>query len=155
MTVRALDEVFPKVLGTPMATAALLRDARLDIDWDPFTHRYMLGRSVPARVERASESGAVEESGWRSGQARVEVSGELDAGSVARIRKALLDQTATVVVADLRELTFCDSSGLAALLHVRLILEEQRRSLVLANPPQPFLTLARIAGVKHPFLVAE
>lgn len=53
------------------------------------------------------------------------------------------------------DLRFCDSSGLAALLRVRMILEEQGRSLVLANPPRHFLTLAQIAGVGNPFSIAD
>jgi anti-sigma B factor antagonist len=83
----------------------------------------------------------------------VGVAGDLDAGTVDEARTALLKASAAVVVADLDGLSFCDSAGLAALLHVRLILEEQGRSLALAHPPQQFSDLIELAGVKHTFEV--
>jgi anti-sigma B factor antagonist len=83
----------------------------------------------------------------------VGVAGDLDAATVDDARTALLKPSATVVVADLDGMTFCDSAGLAALLHVRLILEEQGRSLALAHPPRQFSDLIELAGVKHTFEV--
>jgi len=154
----------------PSATAALVLDAHVGIEWNKFTRCYVLGRSLPSiaesrgplpvlsmwvRPDTCPMTFTVEGSDAPVGPARVALSGDLDAGTVDQARSALLEPSATVVIADLADLTFCDSSGLAVLLRVRMILEEEGRSLVLANPPRHFLTLAQIAGVGNPFSIAE
>jgi anti-anti-sigma factor len=85
----------------------------------------------------------------------ITVAGDLDAGTVDEIRSELLAASTSTVVADLAGLVFCDSAGLAALLHVRLILEEQGRALAIRNPPAQFSALIHLAGVKHTFEVID
>jgi len=96
-----------------------------------------------------------EGSGARLDVEYVDVAGDLDAGTAELARSALLMSSAATVVADLRDLSFCDSAGLAVLLHVRLILEEEGRSLALAKPPRQFEELIQLAGVKHSFAIVE
>ncbi|MFD7985973.1 STAS domain-containing protein [Kitasatospora indigofera] len=74
-----------------------------------------------------------------SGGPVVEVTGELDYDTAPRVRVALEDALAVapvppILVVDLAGVTFCDSSGLNALLQARIDAQGQGSVLRLARP---------------------
>nr|WSX53641.1 STAS domain-containing protein [Streptomyces sp. NBC_00974] len=81
----------------------------------------------------------------------VRLSGEMDITRVSEVRTMLLravtrpDGPAEIVI-DLSDLTFCDSSGLNALLRARLEAVESGHTLRLAAPSHQMLRLLELTG---------
>jgi anti-anti-sigma factor len=75
------------------------------------------------------------------GRSVVAVSGELDLATCEELRvaldDALRDESDASVGVDLRELSFCDSSGLKVLLQASRQAAMRRIELVMTRPPQP------------------
>jgi anti-anti-sigma factor len=85
----------------------------------------------------------------------VQLTGDYDIATAADLRHALTDDTsAPVVIADFHDVTFVDSSALRALLEVRQHLEDEARSLELANLPDQLSTLLRITDTQRLFHLA-
>ncbi len=89
----------------------------------------------------------------------ITLTGDLDLDHVDPLRTVLVQACATPaaphrVVVDLSQLDFCDSAGLNALLHARLLCEENRRSLILSAPGPQFHRLMRITGTDALFDVS-
>ena len=83
---------------------------------------------------------------------RVTLSGEFDISTASSLRHALYDDVGSeVVVGDLSEVTFMDSSGLRALLDVRAKLESDGRRLVLEGVPDQVRRLFEVAGISELF----
>lgn len=78
------------------------------------------------------------------------LSGELDMASAPRLAEEL-ERTATRdverVVVDVRDLAFCDSSGLAVLMSWHQRCEQRGRELVLRSPRPNLLRLLEITRV--------
>lgn len=72
------------------------------------------------------------------GVARVTLSGELDIGAAPRLREALLSavDNAALVILDLSDLTFMDSSGLHTILNAHVRLSQADGQLVLVPGPR-------------------
>ncbi|MFK3733775.1 STAS domain-containing protein [Streptomyces sp. NPDC088090] len=84
--------------------------------------------------------------------------GELDHDSVVQLDEAGRRETAPgggegTVVADLGALTFCDSSGVSALLRLYRGLEARQRRLALAAVPRTVLRLFTLTGLDQIFTV--
>ncbi|MFF5927917.1 STAS domain-containing protein [Streptomyces hydrogenans] len=84
--------------------------------------------------------------------------GELDHDSVVQLDEAGRRVTAPgggegTVVADLAGLTFCDSSGVSALLRLYRALEARHRGLALAAVPPTVLRLFTLTGLDQIFPV--
>jgi anti-anti-sigma factor len=85
----------------------------------------------------------------RDGAAVVVVRGDVDLSTAIRFRAALaaaLDGGERVEV-DLRDTTFMDSTGLAALLAVHRRLSQAREAVVIHDPSPPVRLLLDISGV--------
>lgn len=81
---------------------------------------------------------------------RLEVSGELDVGTVARFRTAigtLLGTGCREIVVDLAETAFLDSSGLGALVWAAHRMDAAGGVLTVVNPSERVAKLLRITGV--------
>ncbi|MFJ8128752.1 STAS domain-containing protein [Streptomyces hydrogenans] len=84
--------------------------------------------------------------------------GELDHDSVVQLDEAGRRATAPgggegTVVADLAGLTFCDSSGVSALLRLYRALKARHRGLALAAVPPTVLRLFALTGLDQIFTV--
>ncbi|MFD0260075.1 STAS domain-containing protein [Kitasatospora indigofera] len=93
-----------------------------------------------------------------SGGPVVEVTGELDYDTAPRVRVALEDALAVapvppILVVDLAGVTFCDSSGLNALLQARIDAQGQGSVLRLARPTPAVARLLEITGADQVFPV--
>lgn len=76
--------------------------------------------------------------------------GELDVSTVQHVRRALAHpaaRDAAVIVIDLTELTFLDSTGIHLFLHTWHRTGAEGRSLVLRNPARTVLKALRLTGV--------
>jgi anti-anti-sigma factor len=83
---------------------------------------------------------------------RVTLKGEFDISTASSLRHSLYDGTESeVVVGDLAEVSFMDSSGLRALLDVRAKLEADGRRLVLEQVPDQVRRLFEVAGITDLF----
>jgi anti-anti-sigma factor len=86
-------------------------------------------------------------------QAGLKLAGELDLGTVPRLKEALLDFASTDGVRlDLSELTFLDSTGL----HTILALARSRRgdgSVVLLNPSPAVMRVLEIVDIHRHALI--
>ncbi|MFI7355857.1 STAS domain-containing protein [Streptomyces avidinii] len=87
----------------------------------------------------------------RADRTVVTVTGDLDLDHVDPLNSVLLGACSDPgaperVVVDLTRLAFCDSAGLNALLHARLLCESNGRTLILADPGPQFLRLLSITG---------
>ncbi|MGW6691115.1 STAS domain-containing protein [Streptomyces sp. NPDC054961] len=86
----------------------------------------------------------------------VRLSGEMDITRASEVRTVLLhavtrpDGPAEIVI-DLSDLTFCDSSGLNALLRARLEAVESGHTLRLAAPTHQMLRLLELTGTLQLF----
>lgn len=81
----------------------------------------------------------------------ITLTGDMDLDHVGPLRTAIQEACAAPtaperVVVDLSRLDFCDSAGLNALLHARLLCEQNRRTLTLSDPGPQFSRLLRITG---------
>lgn len=97
-----------------------------------------------------------------SGEQRVvvQVGGELDIDRAPMLREALDRVLARAdcpgeVVVDLAGLTFCDSSGLNALLQARITAEKTGRRIVLRAPSERFVQLLELTATTHLFPVTD
>ncbi|WP_231608026.1 STAS domain-containing protein [Streptacidiphilus albus] len=100
-------------------------------------------------------------SGFRVGSRRVgaavvvAVEGELDLDSApaltAELNRALEDRGTGAIVVDCRDMTFCDSTGLNALLAARLRAEAQGTALHLAAVPPATNRMFGITGADTVF----
>lgn len=79
------------------------------------------------------------------------VSGEVDVATADRLKEAvtqaLAESSADRVVLDLSEVSFMDSSGLAALVHAHKAAEEQRTSLVVSSPTSRLSRILDLTGL--------
>ncbi|MEU9304080.1 STAS domain-containing protein [Streptomyces sp. NPDC048269] len=93
-----------------------------------------------------------------SGEQRVvvQVGGEMDVDRAPMLREALRavitrPECPGEVVVDLSELTFCDSSGLNALLQARITAQRHGRRLSLRAPSPRFVRLLELTDTAHLF----
>ncbi|MFE4600114.1 STAS domain-containing protein [Kitasatospora indigofera] len=87
-----------------------------------------------------------------------EATGELDLDAApilhAALRRALMTgPPGTILIIDLAGVTFCDSSGLNALLLARMAAERAGRTLHLARPSHAVARLLKITGADKVFPV--
>jgi anti-anti-sigma factor len=92
----------------------------------------------------------------RDGAAVVTLAGELDAGTIADLERALagIRDAFDPIVLDLRELRFVDSLGLNQLFRERARADERKVRLRMVRAPvhvQRLLTLAALDGTLGPF----
>jgi anti-sigma B factor antagonist len=88
---------------------------------------------------------------------RLEVGGELDIGTASQLRRAiatLLGTGCRVVVVDLSETTFMDSSGLGALVWASHRLRAAGGRLTVVNPGERIARVLKVTGVDR-LLLAE
>lgn len=82
------------------------------------------------------------------------VAGELDYASAVRFRSAvglILLQPGHVLVVNLGGLTFCDSSGITALIAARNHVREQGAGIALAAVPAATVRVLRLLGLDQVF----
>ncbi|WP_407841326.1 STAS domain-containing protein [Streptomyces sp. DSM 116496] len=93
-------------------------------------------------------------------QVIVHVGGEMDIDRVPFLQEALRTlitqpDCPTEVVIDLTDLTFCDSSGLNALLQARLTAEEHGRRIRLHAPNRQVTKLLELTGTHQLFPITR
>ncbi|MEU3462881.1 STAS domain-containing protein [Streptomyces sp. NPDC006733] len=82
------------------------------------------------------------------------VAGDLDHASAGRFRSAVglvALHRGDVLVVDLRGLTFCDSSGITALIAARNQVQEQGADITLAEVPAATVRILRLLGLDQIF----
>jgi anti-sigma B factor antagonist len=79
----------------------------------------------------------------------VRMSGELDLASSDRLSELLADLSDQTVVVDLAELTFIDSSGIAALVAAKDRLQTAGRELVLTRPQANVDRVLEMTGLEE------
>ncbi len=79
----------------------------------------------------------------------VRMSGELDLASADRLASLLAELSETTVVVDLAELTFIDSSGIAALVAAKDRLGSTGRELVLTRPQPNVDRVLEMTGLEE------
>src|SRR4051794_38018551 len=80
--------------------------------------------------------------------ARLVLGGELDLDSGRRLAHAVADlDGAAVIELDLRRMTYCDSSGIAALMQARTVAASHGASLHIANPHGMVRRVLELCGV--------
>ncbi|QNN51904.1 STAS domain-containing protein [Nocardioides mesophilus] len=80
----------------------------------------------------------------------VRVSGEMDLSNSQLLHDAVPDESPVSrpdAIVDLTDLTFCDATGITALLAVRRRLEQGRRAVSVRGLQPPVVRLMRVAGV--------
>jgi len=80
----------------------------------------------------------------------IELAGELDLSGVARVSEAFadaFDTDARVIVLDLRDLEFLDSTGVHTILKAERSASEQNRSLVIVRGPRQVQQIFEISGI--------
>lgn len=77
----------------------------------------------------------------------VALQGELDMATAEGLSDWLVDQSGSVVVVDLSELTFMDSSGISALVVAQNQMTEQGDSLVLTRPSPMVRKTLEVVGL--------
>lgn len=97
----------------------------------------MTGSHVPWSVEVQTVEGAT----------RLRLRGELDAATAVELRERVAASTTPEVQLDLSEVTFMDSSGLAAVLEGHRVLAESDRRLVLLGRSEVVQRVMDLAGV--------
>ena len=84
------------------------------------------------------------------GHTKVRMTGDIDLATAPelpqRLDPVLVAGTGDVDL-DLSEVTFLDSRGLVALLHVRRALHDKHRRLQVRNPSKPVLRVFELSGV--------
>ena len=86
------------------------------------------------------------------GTCRVVLAGELDVSTVSRFNAALADarvRRCQAVIADLRDLTFMDSTGLSAVLVAEMHSRTRRQRFAVVRGPRHVQELFRLTGVDH------
>ena len=79
----------------------------------------------------------------------VRLAGEVDVFNSEDVRGALVESAGATVVVDLSELSFIDSSGIAALVRGRREIEARGQSLVLRNPQDPVSLVFETLGMEN------
>jgi anti-sigma B factor antagonist len=80
------------------------------------------------------------------GAAWVHVGGELDIATTPQLERTLDGSQARVVVLDLRELTFIDSSGIHAIVRAGIRARQAGRRLVLVRVPAHVIRMLTLTG---------
>ncbi|WP_327281148.1 MULTISPECIES: STAS domain-containing protein [unclassified Streptomyces] len=93
-------------------------------------------------------------------QVVVHVGGEMDIDRAPMLYAALhaaITQTGgpNEVIIDLSELSFCDSSGLNALIQARHTADEQGRHISLRDPQPQFRRLLEVTGAENLFPITD
>ena len=86
----------------------------------------------------------------------LEIIGDLDYATAPKLRKAVDDLTLTageLLVLDLAELDYCDSSGISALLSARSLAIEEGSGIALAAVPANMLRILGIVGLDQVFTI--
>lgn len=89
-----------------------------------------------------------------SGEAKVALSGWMDVNTSGKLRMTmlkLLQENWSSVVLDCERLEYIDSSGIGQLLFWRGKLQEQNRSIVIANAGGGVLQIFKMAGLNKVF----
>lgn len=106
------------------------------------------GRPIPFSVETTTLSGAP----------CVCARGELDVATVPALAEALeqlIRDSAGVLVVDLCDVDFLDSTGINVLLRARALLGRGDRELLLTCPPGPARHILELTGVADLFAIAD
>jgi anti-sigma B factor antagonist len=83
------------------------------------------------------------------------ISGEVDLATAGELKAAgedALSELCSTLRIDLSEVTFLDSTGLGALIHIRNCAEP--RPVILDNPQPPVLRVLEVSGLDQVFTVA-
>ncbi|TDE54718.1 anti-sigma factor antagonist [Nonomuraea mesophila] len=95
----------------------------------------------------------------RDGAAVLTVTGDLDMTSAAEFRRGLLQamsrRTPPFIIADLREVGFCDSSGLGALISAANTTEAAGGRLVLSGVQSRLARLLKVTGLDKRFQFSD
>ena len=86
------------------------------------------------------------------------LTGELDAAPTGRVQAAVdgvLADGKTLVVVDLTALSFCDSTGLGALVRVNRRIREAGGSVVVAGAQGPVARLLRLMSMERVLVLAD
>ena len=86
------------------------------------------------------------------GQVRLTLNGELDISSASRVEReiALIEDSAPpLLVLDLRQLRFMDSTGLRIVVSANARAEEAKRRLVVVRGPEPVQRIFRITRLEE------
>lgn len=86
------------------------------------------------------------------------LAGELDAATTGRVQTAVdgvLADGQTLVVVDLTGLSFCDSTGLGALVRVNRRIREAGGSVVVAGAQGPVARLLRLMSMERVLVLAD
>ena len=91
------------------------------------------------------------------GTVRLTLAGEFDMGEVPDFRTAIqeLEEPWELVVIEMSDVAFMDSSGLQELLHFQQHVREMGRDLLLSKPSVAVLRLLELTGVDSHFTVRE
>jgi len=84
------------------------------------------------------------------GSVLLTVAGELDIATVPRVRErlsALTDAGARRIVVDLRDVSFMDSTGLAAFIHAKMRLGDEGRLTLVIEPDSYARLIFEVAGL--------
>lgn len=93
-----------------------------------------------------------------SGVLEIAISGELDLAVADQLRAALEEASArdaAVVLVDLGECEFIDSTGIALLVHARKALEGRGGRLLLCEPVDQVREVLRVSGLLEPSFVVD
>lgn len=85
----------------------------------------------------------------------VTVSGEIDLASAPKLEATLLEETDRVVIVDLREVDFMDSTGLRSLLAGQEAVAEGGGRMILVFEEGPVERILDLTGLADRFEVAE
>jgi anti-sigma B factor antagonist len=92
-----------------------------------------------------------------AGTTTVGLAGELDAGTVEQLTSAVAaaldDPDCRELDLDLGGVTFCDSTGLGALVAARAAARERSVALVLVGPSDPVHRLLQLTGLDQTFSI--
>lgn len=101
--------------------------------------------STPTIITRDAATGPV-----------LEIIGDLDYATAPKLREAVDGLTLAggqLLVLDLAELDYCDSSGISALISARSLAIEQGSGIALAAVPANTLRILGIVGLVHVFTI--
>lgn len=89
------------------------------------------------------------------GQSVLLVSGEIDLQVADELRDAGLTAAARGEAIDLSQVTFIDSSGLAALIAINNEVQDLGRQLTLAAPSTPVRRILEVTGLNDVFTIVD
>ena len=93
-----------------------------------------------------------------NGSPMLRISGELDLASSPKLEEALERATATspsLIIIDLRDLDFMDSTGLSVLIHAHQQAQQSGHRLGIVNGSQQIRRLLSLTGVADRLMVVE